>query len=73
VRRQVLSAVPTPGSANTGSASTVRNHGGDRAVFHVTMDEIVINAEDVLVWREANVSGVEVGTWVGTQWVDDSQ
>jgi hypothetical protein len=50
-------------SADTGSASTVRNRGGDRAVFHATMEEIVVNAEEVLAWGGANVSSVGNCVW----------
>ncbi len=34
--------------ADTGSASAVHYCGGDRAVFHATMEEIVVNAKDIL-------------------------
>ena len=44
--------------ANTGNASAVCNCGGDRAIFHATLEEIVVNADDILAWRGANVSGI---------------
>ncbi len=49
--------------ADTGSASTVHNRGGDKAVFHATTEEIVVDAKDVLAWRGANVSGVGNCVW----------
>ena len=50
-------------SADTGSASTVRNRGGDRAVFHAALEEVIVDTEDVLAWRGANVSGVGNCVW----------
>jgi hypothetical protein len=49
--------------ADTRSASTARDHGGDRAVFHAAPEEIVVNAKDVLDWRGENVSGVGNFVW----------
>jgi hypothetical protein len=44
--------------ANPRSASPVCNCGGDIAVFHAAMEEVVVNAKDVLAWRRVNVSHV---------------
>jgi hypothetical protein len=49
--------------ADTRSANAVGNHGGDRAIFHAATEEIVVNAEDILAWRGANVSGVGNCVW----------
>jgi hypothetical protein len=42
-------------SADSRSASAVCNCGGDRAIFHATMEDVVIDSEDVLAWRRTNV------------------
>ncbi len=34
------------------------NSGGDRAIFHATIEEIIVNAKDALVWRWANSSSL---------------
>ncbi len=49
--------------ADTGSASAVRGRGGDRDVFHAVMEEIVINAKDILAWRGVSVSDVGNCVW----------
>jgi hypothetical protein len=49
--------------ADTGSASAVRDRGEVIAVFNALMEEIVVNAKDILAWRGANVSGVGNCVW----------
>ncbi len=46
--------------AGTRSASAVRNHGGNRAIFNAATGEIAIDAKNVLAFRGGNVSGVGI-------------
>jgi hypothetical protein len=41
--------------ADPGSASTVCNSGGDRAVFPATAEEVIVDAKDVLLLSGENV------------------
>ncbi len=49
--------------ANTGSASTVDDRGGDRAIFHAAPEVIVVDTKDILAGRGENVSGVGNCVW----------